>query len=229
MAVTLRFSKLARPKTSPITLHFGDDGITLNFDQPWLAKTSPITLRFDGSDDTGEPEPEPVPQVLGIALGLGWQAKAAIEQHIALNQYATKAAQRIVTTWHGDKVDVRERFAWASKPLGTRVTLPWQVRFRLLTQTSLRWALPDTRQLRTSIAWHQGKDMNAALRLATTVIQPFICVAAITGRQGRSAKVSPILHGRGIALKPLLMCSGAIQGRVGFAQTIGWILRLRAN
>lgn len=157
MAVTLRFSKLARPKTSPITLHFGDDGITLNFDQPWLAKTSPITLRFDGSDDTGEPEPEPVPQVLGIALGLGWQAKAAIEQHIALNQYATKAAQRIVTTWHGDKVDVRERFAWASKPLGTRVTLPWQVRFRLLTQTSLRWALPGTRQLRTSIAWHQGK------------------------------------------------------------------------
>lgn len=157
MAVTLRFSKLARPKTSPITLHFGDDGITLNFDQPWLAKTSPITLRFDGSDDTGEPEPEPVPQVLGIALGLGWQVRAAIEQHIALNQYATKAAQRIVTTWHGDKVDVRERFAWASKPLGTRVTLPWQVRFRHLTQTSLRWALPDTRQLRTSIAWHQGK------------------------------------------------------------------------
>lgn len=165
MAVTLRFSKLVRTKISPINLYFGDDGIALNFNQPWLAKTSPITLRFDGSDDTGEPEPEPIPQVLGIALGLSWQAKTAIEQHIALNQYATKAAQRIVTTWHGDKVDVRERFAWVAKPLGTQVTFPWQMRFRHLTQLSVRWAIPLTKQLRTPIAWYQGKVYDSRTKI----------------------------------------------------------------
>ncbi|MEL4280697.1 MULTISPECIES: hypothetical protein [Shewanella] len=156
MAVTLRFSKLAKPKTSPITLTFGDDGIALSFDQPWLAKTSPITLRFDGSDDTGEPEPERVPQVLGIAVGLGWQAIAAIEQHIALNHHASKAEQRIVTAWQGDKVEVHNRMAWASHPLGTRVAMPWQVRLRHTRQISLRWSLPLIRESRTAIAWRLG-------------------------------------------------------------------------
>ncbi|MFB2734193.1 hypothetical protein [Shewanella mangrovisoli] len=165
MAVTLRFSKLAKPKTSPITLTFGDDGITLNFDQPWLAKTSPITLRFDGSDDTGEPEPEPVPQVLGIAVGLGWQAIAAIEQHIALNHHASKAEQRIVTAWQGDKVEVHNRMAWASHPLGTRVAMPWQVRLRHTRQISLRWSLPPIRESRTAIAWRLGTPQQTRTKI----------------------------------------------------------------
>ncbi|MFB2682809.1 hypothetical protein [Shewanella mangrovisoli] len=189
MAVTLHFSKLAKPKTSPITLTFGDDGIALNFDQPWLAKTSPITLRFDGSDDTGEPEPEPVPQVLGIAVGLGWQAIAAIEQHIALNHHASKAEQRIVTAWQGDKVEVYNRMAWASHPLGTRVAMPWQVRLRHTRQISLRWSLPPIRESRTAIAWHLGTPHQTRTKIG------YHCYPAVYLRTRANWLTGPKCHG----------------------------------
>lgn len=189
MAVTLRFSKLAKPKTSPITLNFGDDGITLNFDQPWLAKTSPITLRFDGSDDTGEPEPEPVPQILGIAVGLGWQAIAAIEQHIALNQYASKAEQRIVSAWQGDKVEVQHRMDWASSPLGTTVAMPWQVKLRHTRKVSLRWSLPPIRERRTAIAWRLGTHQQTRTKIG------YHCYPAVYLRTRTNWLTGPQCHG----------------------------------
>ncbi|MFB2653881.1 hypothetical protein [Shewanella seohaensis] len=189
MAVTLRFSKLAKPKISPITLNFGDDGITLNFDQPWLAKTSPITLRFDGSDDAGEPEPEPVPQILGIAVGLGWQAIAAIEQHIALNQYASKAEQRIVSAWQGDKVEVQHRMDWASSPLGTTVAMPWQVKLRHTRQVSLRWSLPPIRERRTAIAWRLGTPLQTHTKIG------YHCYPSVYLRTRANWLTGPQCHG----------------------------------
>ncbi|MEL4429815.1 hypothetical protein [Shewanella mangrovisoli] len=121
--------------------------IILRFTKPWTAITSPIVLRF-GSDT---PMPQPVAQVLGIAVGLGYIAHRAIAQQIVLNHFAAVAEQRVSLAYTGERMEVRHRLAWMGTSVSKRWTLPHQVRLRHTQKNVLRYQSPKSLQLRTAI------------------------------------------------------------------------------
>lgn len=159
---TLHFDKLLQSpskRTSPLFIRFGDfDGEILRFDEAWQGQTSPLQLRFDGSDSGGgEPPAEPVEQVLGIAVGLGWQAKQTIEQLMALNSATSRADVRCKSRWQGDDVAIAHAVTWHSNPsVRTKIEQPFTFKKAVLVRKCQRWTLPASHRRQHAIAHAVG-------------------------------------------------------------------------
>lgn len=143
----LRFDSPLVSQTSPISVNWN---LSIRFDEQWTPVSSPLKLRFDGSTDI-DPPIEPVKQVLGIAVSLGWAAPSAIAQHIALNHFAAVAEQRVSLAYTGERREVRHRLACMGTSVSKRWTLPHQVGLRHTQKNVLRYQSPKPLQLRTAI------------------------------------------------------------------------------
>ncbi|MFB2800469.1 hypothetical protein [Shewanella seohaensis] len=127
--------------------------VTLRFSKPWSNAVSPIVLRFGGDVE----QPQPVAQVLGIAVGLGYIAPITIAQRIAQNHFAAVAEQRMSLAYAGERREVRHRLAWAGTSVSKRWTLPHQVRLRHTQKTVLRYQPPTSLQLHTALGVDRGE------------------------------------------------------------------------
>ncbi|MGE4260024.1 hypothetical protein [Shewanella sp.] len=146
--LSLRFTSPLQTRSSPIKLNW----LTiLRFDEAWPNASSPLQLRFEGSEEPTEP----VPQVLGIAVGISWAAVAAIEQQLTLSEHANKIDDRITNRWRGDTAQARDAVAWESKNAVQHNAIQlWSVKTAILRRSSVRWSLPDSHRIGTAQGWY---------------------------------------------------------------------------